>query len=61
MTQRDDCEPVGGLGIAAAKGGSVNSRRLGQMCVGTNKEESWAGKADALILAVVVTLSLAKF
>ena len=27
MTQRDDLEPVGGLGTAAAKGGSVKSRR----------------------------------
>ena len=29
MTQRDDREPVGGLGIAAAEGGSVKSRRPG--------------------------------
>ncbi len=36
VTQRDDLEPVGGLGIAAAKGGSVKSRRLGQICVGAN-------------------------
>jgi hypothetical protein len=36
MTQRDDREPVGGLGIAAAEGGSGKSRRLGQICVGAN-------------------------
>ena len=36
MTQRDDLEPDGGLGIAAAEGGSVKSRRLGQICVGAN-------------------------
>ena len=36
LTQRDDLEPVGGPGIAAAKGGSVKSRRLGQICVGAN-------------------------
>ena len=38
MTQRDDREPVGGLGIAAAKGGSVKSRRLDQVCVGANTD-----------------------
>jgi hypothetical protein len=37
MTQRGDPEPVGGLGVAAAEGGSVKSRRLGQICVGANK------------------------
>jgi hypothetical protein len=36
MTQRDDLEPVGGLGLVAAEGGSVKSRRLGQICVGAN-------------------------
>ena len=36
MTQRDDLEPIGGLGTAATKGGSVKSRRLGQICVGAN-------------------------
>ena len=36
VTQRDDLEPVGGLGIAATKCGSVKSRRLGQICVGAN-------------------------
>ena len=36
MTQCDDLEPVGGLGTAAAIGGSVKSRRLGQICVGAN-------------------------
>ncbi len=36
VIQRDHLEPVGGLGIAAAKGGSVKSRRLGQICVGAN-------------------------
>ena len=36
MTQRDDREPAGGPGIAAAEGGSVKSRRLGQICVGAN-------------------------
>ena len=38
MTQRDDLEPIGGLGTAATKGGSVKSRRLGQICVGANKQ-----------------------
>ena len=33
MTQRDDLEPVAGLGIAAANGGAVKSRRLGQYFV----------------------------
>ena len=55
MTQRDDLEPVGGLGIAAAKGGSVKSRRLGQIWVYANrvwqKEVStpvpWGGKKKA--------------
>ena len=37
VTQRDDLEPVGGLGIAAANGGSVKSRLGGQICVGANK------------------------
>ena len=36
MTQRDDLEPIGGLGTAATKGGSVKSPRLGQICVGAN-------------------------
>ncbi len=36
MTQRDDLEPIGGLGIAAANGGSVKSWHLGQICVGAN-------------------------
>jgi hypothetical protein len=36
VTQRDDLEPVGGLGIAATKGGAVKSRRLGHICVGAN-------------------------
>ena len=36
VNQRDDLEPVGGLGIAATKGGSVKSRHLGQICVGAN-------------------------
>ncbi len=38
MTQRDDLEPIGGLGTAATKGGSVKSRRLGQICVGANSQ-----------------------
>ena len=38
VTQRDDLEPVGGLGITAAKGGAVKSRRLGQICVGANRQ-----------------------
>ena len=37
-TQRDDLEPVGGLEIAATKGGAVKSRRLGQICVGANNQ-----------------------
>ena len=36
VTQLDDLEPVAGLGIAAANGGAVKSRRLGHICVGTN-------------------------
>ena len=44
VTQRDDCEAVGGLGIATAKGGSVKNRRLGQICVGTNTLNSILGK-----------------
>ena len=36
VAQRDDLEPVGGLEIAATKGGAVKSRRLGQICVGAN-------------------------
>ena len=36
MTQRDDLEPIGGLGIAAANCGSVKSWHLGQICVGAN-------------------------
>ena len=39
--QRDDREPVVGLGIAAAEGGSVKSRRLGQICVGANNKSSY--------------------
>ena len=38
MTQRDDLEPIGGLGTAATNGGSVKSWRLGQICVGANME-----------------------
>ena len=34
MTQRDDPEPFAQRGLAAANGGSVKSRRLGQICVG---------------------------
>ena len=40
MTRRDDLEHVGGLGIAVAKGGAVKSRRLDQVCVGANMQES---------------------
>ena len=36
MTQRHDLEPVAGRGIAAANGGSVKSRRLGQICIGAH-------------------------
>ena len=48
VTQRDDLEPVGGLGIAVAKGGSVKSRRLGQICVGTNKLDGVAIKSHSV-------------
>ena len=34
-SQRDNLEPVAGLRMAAAHGGSVKRRRLGQICVGT--------------------------
>ena len=40
MTQRDDLEPIDGLGIAAAEGGSVKSWRLGQIYVGANTHET---------------------
>jgi len=36
VTQRDGLESIAGRGAAAAKGGSVKSRRLGQICVGAN-------------------------
>ena len=36
VTQRDGLEPIAGRGLAAAKGGSVKNRRLGQICVGAN-------------------------
>ncbi len=37
MTQRDDLEPVAELGIAAAMGGAVKCRRLGQNRVGIKR------------------------
>ena len=49
VTQRDDLEPVGGLRIRAAKGGSVKSRRLGQICAGANSHTS---KRSACALSV---------
>ena len=36
VTQRDGLEPIAGRGLAAAKGGPVKNRRLGQICVGAN-------------------------
>ena len=36
VTQRNDLEAVAGRGLATAKGGSVKSRRLGQICLGSN-------------------------
>ena len=50
MTQRDDLEPIGGLGTAATKGGSVKSRRLGQICVGANRRSLCALARSEVIL-----------
>jgi hypothetical protein len=46
VTQRDDLESVGGLGIAATKGGAVKSRCLGQICVGANSYISLLTKSE---------------
>ena len=40
VTQREDLEPVGGLGIVAAQGGSVKSRHLSQICLGASDPQT---------------------
>ena len=48
MTQRDDLEPVAGLGIAVTMGGSVKSWRLGQIRVDADRPGSAAAYAGLI-------------
>ena len=43
VTQRDGLESIAGRGVAAAKGGSVKNRHLGQICVGANTAGGFDG------------------